>query len=122
MQVFIAFFTNTVRIRLITTVFRDLTMKYLTKEQSEHSMSKLMELSDRLGGQAALARELGVSKVTISDIKKAGIIPPHRVIGFEGQKKGIIDVAKAKGVNITLNDLRPDIWRKWHNYEEPFFS
>lgn len=96
-------------------------MQYLTDAEKEHAMANFMKISDAVGGQAALARELGVSRVTITDIKKSGTIPPHRAIGY-GDQRGLLDIAKSKGLDVKLNDLRPDIWRKWHSYEEPFFS
>jgi len=91
----------------------------MTEAQKDHAVSKLMDIAAAVKGQAALARLMGCSRTTVSDIKSSRKIPLERVLGDSEESRGLVSIGRENGVEVDLSDLRPDIWQKWHTYEAP---
>lgn len=60
------------------------------------------KIKGTFGSQSALARQLGVEPMTVSQWKLRGRIPSERCPA----------IAKASGGRIALHELRPDIFPK----------
>lgn len=65
-----------------------------------------MDIFDKIkkvfGSQSALARELEIESMTVSQWKTRGRIPAERCP----------DIAEASGGEIALHELRPDLYKK----------
>lgn len=64
---------------------------------------KLKEVSKACGGQGKLAELLGIKPPAISYWKKQGSIPAERI-------PKLLEIAREHDVEVTGNDLRPDIF------------
>lgn len=66
------------------------------------AMDVFKKICDVFDSQSALARELGVEPMTVSQWKVRGRIPAERCL----------DIAEASGGKIELYELRPDLYPK----------
>ncbi|HKJ89242.1 MAG TPA: YdaS family helix-turn-helix protein [Gammaproteobacteria bacterium] len=67
----------------------------------DHATENIIDLACKcVGGQAELARRIGVRPQSIHKWRKKGVVPAERVLGIE----------QATGRRVTRHQLRPDLY------------
>lgn len=74
------------------------------KKEKKNSISNTQKVINKMGGKLPAAKKIGVTYTTIASWVKRNKIPAEKA-------RKVFDKL-GKKYNITLNDLRPDLWKK----------
>ena len=79
---------------------------YLTVKEQDHAMRIFEKVVDKVDGSRALARATGINAANQTQVRRRRCVPEHWC-------HELVELAAEHGMSIDLNDLRPDMVRRW---------